>query len=270
MKVITFANHKGGCGKTTSALNLAVTLAHSGARVLAVDLDFQGNLSAALGASPVDLETNHLTSHRLLLAERADFSAYIFPARPRLALIPSCLDAEAEAGLEGAAVARELALTQRLQPARAHYDFCVVDTPPSLRVPTLNALALADLVVVPVESSMFALLGLAQLLRTIGRVKDTFAPGLIPMALTTIYSARQTIDRQIRQQVLERFGDNLVFQTTIPRLVAFSEAQARLGAVIEHSPESPGTFAFRKLAAEIKEVFDNEEAASRRDQRQSS
>jgi chromosome partitioning protein len=110
MKTITIANHKGGCAKTTTALNVAVTLANTGSRVLAVDLDPQGNLSASLGVDLQELEENRHTSHRLMLDERGDFSTYLVNVRPRLDVLPACLDADAEALLDGQAVSRELLL----------------------------------------------------------------------------------------------------------------------------------------------------------------
>ncbi|HEY0320534.1 MAG TPA: ParA family protein [Pyrinomonadaceae bacterium] len=262
MKTIALANHKGGCAKTTTALNVAAALATTGSRVLAVDLDPQGNLSASLGADLQEMETNHRTSHRLMLDERGDFSDYIIKSKPRLDLLPACLDADAEALLDGQAVSRELLLKQKLSPAQAAYDYCVIDTPPSLRVPTLNALAMSDLTIVPIESSMFALLGLGQLLRTVAKVRRAHAPDMMVMALSTLYTARQNLDKNIRSKVLEKFTEDFVFNTTIPRAVAVGEATATLQAVVETSPESAGAFAFRKLVSEIREVMGDEENRS--------
>lgn len=267
MKTITIANHKGGCAKTTTALNIAATLATTGSRVIAVDLDPQGNLSASLGADLQELETTHRTSHRLMLDEKGDFSEYLMRSRPRLDLLPACLDADAEALLDGQAVSRELLLKQKLAPARSAYEYCVIDTPPALRVPTLNALAISDLTIVPIESSMFALLGLGQLLRTVAKVRRAHAPDMLVMALSTLYTARQNLDRNIRTKVLEKFTEDFVFNTTIPRAVAVGEASATLQAVVETNPESAGAFAFRKLVTEIREVLGDEESrqeASRR------
>ncbi|MDX6695722.1 MAG: chromosome partitioning protein [Blastocatellia bacterium] len=262
MKTIALANHKGGCAKTTTALNVAVALAMTGSRVLAIDLDPQGNLSASLGADLQELETSHRTAHRLMLDERGDFSDYTVKSRPRLDVIPACLDADAEALLDGQAVSRELLLKQKLSPAQPAYDYCVIDTPPSLRVPTLNALAMSDLTVVPIESSMFALLGLGQLLRTVAKVRRAHAPDMMVMALSTLYTARQNLDKNIRTKVLEKFTEDFVFNTTIPRAVAVGEATATLQAVVETSPESAGAFAFRKLVAEVREVLGDEENRS--------
>jgi chromosome partitioning protein len=262
MKTIALANHKGGCAKTTTALNVAAALATTGSRVLAVDLDPQGNLSASLGADLQGLETTHRTSHRLMLDERGDFSDYVIKSKPRLDLLPACLDADAEALLDGQAVSRELLLKQKLSPAQPAYDYCVIDTPPSLRVPTLNALAMSDLTIVPIESSMFALLGLGQLLRTVAKVRRAHAPDMMVMALSTLYTARQNLDKNIRSKVLEKFTEDFVFNTTIPRAVAVGEATATLQAVVETSPESAGAFAFRKLVSEIREVIGDEENRS--------
>ena len=259
MKTIVIANHKGGCSKTTASLNLAVTFAQTGARVLAVDLDPQGNFSAALGIDLQSLEENRLTSHRLMLDEKRDFSVYLENVRPRLDLLPACLDADAEALLDGQAVSRELLLRQKLLPAKPSYDFCVIDTPPSLRTPTLNALAMSDLTIVPIESSMFALLGLSQLLRTIAKVRNAHSPEMYVMALSTIYTSRQNLDKAIREKVIEKFTEDFVFNTTIPRSVAVGEATATLQAVVETDKESNPSFAFRKLAQEIRELLEYEQ-----------
>lgn len=259
MKTIVVANHKGGCSKTTTTLNLAVSFALSGANVLAVDLDFQGNLSASLGVDLQQIEDTRFTSHRLMLDETGDFSAYKTNVRPRLDVIPSCIDADAEALLDGQAVSRELLLRQKLAPAFPAYDYCIIDTPPSLRTPTLNALAMSDLTIVPIESSMFALLGLAQLLRTIAKVRNAHAPNMFVMALSTIYTARQVLDRNIREKVIEKFTEDFVFNTTIPRSVAVGEATATMRAIVEVEKEAAASFAFRKLAQEVKEILTDEQ-----------
>lgn len=269
MKTIAIANHRGGCAKTTSALNISVSLANTGAHVLAVDLDPQGNLSASLGADLQELEETRKTSHRLMLDERGDYSSYLIKeTRPRMDVLPACLDADAEALLDGQAVSRELLLKQKLAAARSAYDYCVIDTPPSLRVPTLNALAMSDLTIVPIESSMFALLGLGQLLRTVAKVRKAHSPEMLLMALSTLYTARQHLDRNIRAKVVDKFTEDYVFQTTIPRAVAVGEATATMQAVVESNAESAASFAFRKLVAEIKEVLgDDEESRAEKTRR---
>ena len=270
MKTITISNHKGGVAKTTTALNVAVLLAKQGSKVLAVDLDPQGNLSLSLGADLQELEESRLTSHRLMLSDR-DYSAFLQRSvRPRLDLLPACLDADAEGMLLAQRIAGELLLKQRLAPGQRDYDFCVVDTPPNLQTSTLNALAMSDLVVIPIETSLFALHGIRQMLRTIGQVRKVHAPHQIIMALSTLHNVRQKLDKDVREQVLAQFGEDFVFKTTIPRLVAVGEATAQLQAVVEAQPDSQATFAFHKLVKElidvlVEEGLMNEQEVSRRD-----
>jgi chromosome partitioning protein len=188
-----------------------------------------------------------------MLSDGEDYSDYLQQARARLRFLPACLDHDAESMLLSQRVAGELLLKQKLAPAQGEFDFCVIDTPPSLQTPTLNALAMSDLVIIPIETSMFALHGISQLLKTIGRVRRIHAPQQIIMALSTLHSARQKLDRDVREQVVKTFGEEFVFQTSIPRLVAVGEATAQLQAVVESQPDSSATFAFHKL---VKEVFD--------------
>jgi chromosome partitioning protein len=190
-----------------------------------------------------------------MLSDRDDYSSYIRQTRPRLDLLPSCLDHDAESMLLSQRVAGELLLKQKLAAAKRVYDFAVVDTPPSLQTPTLNALAMSDLVIIPIETSMFALHGISQLLRTIGQVRRIHAPQQIIMALSTLHNARQKLDRDVRDQVMAKFGSDFVFNTSIPRLVAVGEATAQLQAVVESQPDSAATFAFHKLAAEVINVL---------------
>ena len=262
MKTITIANHKGGCAKTTTALNISVALAAKGARVLAVDLDLQGNLSDALGCDLRELERTRRTTHRLMLDQQADYSDYTEKARPRLDLLPASLDAEAASLLEALGVFRELRLKNKLAPAQKHYDYCVIDTPPALNTSTLNGLVSAELVVIPIETSRFALLGLSQLLATVHEVRQAHVPHQFVMALSTIHSARQVLDREVRAQVLETFTEEFVFQSVIPRHIAVGEATAARQAVVEAHSTSPATLAFHQLVKEIRGLLgdDQEEA----------
>lgn len=269
MKTICLANHKGGCAKTTTALNLAVALAQKGARVLAVDLDPQGNLSVALGANLAELESTKRTSLRLLLEPEHDYSDYLISTRPRLDLLPCCLDAEIKTALDSLSFSRELKLKRKLEVAQSDYDYCVIDTPPALEVPTLNGLVMADLVIVPVETSLFALVGLTQLLTTIAGVREEHQPQQLVMALSTIHTARQVLDRELREKVIERFTSDLVFETCIPRTIAIGEATASRRAIVEADPSNAATFTFFKLIAEIKELLNEQPQTSRANKRES-
>ena len=267
MKTIVLANHKGGCAKTTTALNMAVALAAKGARVLAVDLDLQGNLSAALGADLAELESTRKTVHRMLLDQSADFSEYIYHSRPRLDVLPASLDSEVAPALDSMVVSRELRLKDKLAPAHNHYDYCVIDTPPALGVPTMNGLVVADLVIIPIETSLFALLGLTQLLRVVAQVRQAHSPDQFVMALSTIHAARQNLDKQVRAEIIEKFTEEFVFRTAIPRLVSIGEATASLKAVVEIDPSSPATLAFYQLIREIKDLIGDEKATAAGHQR---
>lgn len=257
MKTIVLANHKGGCAKTTTALNLAIVLAKQGSRVLAVDLDPQGNLSVALGTDLQELESTRCTSHRMMLDPKGDIAAYLTRARPRLDLIPSCLDHDAETLIEGQPVSRDLLLKNKLASVRTGYDYCVIDTPPSLRAPTLNALAMSDMTIIPIESSMFALVGLTQLMRMVSAVRRAHAPKMIILGLSTMHVARQTVDKEVRAQMEAIFKTN-VFDTRIPRAAAVNAATGMGRSVFETDIASPAALAFFNLANEVRERFDDE------------
>ncbi len=263
MKTIVISNHKGGVGKTTTALNLAIILAVDGARVLAVDLDPQGNLSDALGCDLRKLEATRATTHRLMLDREGDYTRYLFRARPLLDLIPTCLDYDAENALESQAVSRELLLRKRLAKARDGYDYCVIDTPPALNIATLNALAMSDLTIIPIDTSKYALLGLTHLLKLIGSIMDEHTPEMVIMALSTMYVPRQRIDQEIRKMVLKRFDESNVFNTVIPRAVAVNQAAMSGKSIFEIEPLSTSAAAFYEFAQEVKGALrDDEEQES--------
>lgn len=257
MKTVVFANHKGGCAKTTCALNLGIVLAGQGARVLMVDLDPQGNLTVALGADLEELESTRATSHRLMLDPRGEVASYLYRARPKLDLIPSCLDHDAETLIEGQPVSRDLLLKTRLSSVQKAYDYCVIDTPPALRAPTLNALATADMTIIPIESSRFAVVGLTQLMRMVAAVRKAHSPRMIIMALSTMYVARQTVDKQVRAHVEGIFKTNL-FESAIPRAAAVNSATGFGKSVFETDIASAAAHAFFNLANEVRERLGDE------------
>jgi chromosome partitioning protein len=264
MKTIVFSNNKGGCGKTTCALNVAVALAKKGYRVLAVDMDPQGNLSAALGAdlNALDDPDDPLyrrTSLRLLLDSQADYASFLLTARRLLDLIPAVVDDDAKKLLEAYDVSRELLLKEKLAPARKGYDYCVIDTPPDTGAPTLNGLAMSDLTIIPVNAGKFGLVGLNQLLRKIAKIRMSSAPDMMVMALSALFVQRELLHQQTRQTVLNKFSEDFVFQTTIPRLAAIEQASSNNKSVMEYEPESQGAFAYQKLVAEILEVLGDEQ-----------
>jgi chromosome partitioning protein len=229
-------------------------------------MDPQGNLSAALGADLNSLDDPddilyRRTSLRLLLDAQADYSNFLLSARRRLDLIPAVVDDDAKKLLEAYDVSRELLLKEKLTAARNVYDYCVVDTPPDTGAPTLNGLAMSDLTIVPINAGKFGLVGLNQLLRKIAKIRMSTAPNMMVMALSALFVQRELLHQQTRQTVLNKFSEDFVFQSTIPRLAAIEQASSNNKSVMEYEPESQGSFAYLKLVAEILEVFGDEQQA---------
>jgi chromosome partitioning protein len=254
--IFTLTNAKGGCGKTTVALNLAICFARAGYRTLAIDLDQQGNLSAGLG---VDLNKLSLTAHRLIINEAPDIRRYLVEIRPQLHLLPNSIDIEADDLLEAKKVNRELLLRRQIKPILPDFDVILIDTPPAMRAATVNALVVADGVVIPIDSSSFALLGMNQLLKTIAAISETHNPSLKILVLTTLFNRRQILDREIRRQVEEFFGSGLVLESVIHRYVGVAEATAMRKGVVESSETSAATFDFMKLFNELKKEMNHEQ-----------
>ncbi|HEY2917928.1 MAG TPA: ParA family protein [Candidatus Binatia bacterium] len=257
--VYTLANAKGGCGKSTVALNLAICFAKNGQRTLAIDLDQQGNLSAALGA---DLNELKFTTHWLLINGSADISTCLVEARPRLKLLPNTIDIQADDLLEAVKVNRELLLKRKLRPVLRDFDIVLIDTPPAMRAATLNGLAVADTILIPVDSSSFALLGLTQLLQVIAAIREAHQPDLAIRPLSTMFNRRQNLDKQIRMEIERFFGPDLVLQTVIHKNVDIPQAAAIQKGVVEYSSIAQGSFDFTKLTHElVQELEDEQEAA---------
>jgi len=248
-KVIAMCNQKGGVGKTTSTINLGAALAECGRRVLLVDLDPQGALSAGLGVPHYELEN---TVHNLLIEPRVSIEDVLIKTRVSgMDLVPSNIDLSAAEIQLVNEVGREQSLARALHPVLDRYDYVLVDCQPSLGLLTVNGLACADGVIIPTECEYFSLRGLALLTDTVDKVRDRLNPRLsISGILITRYDSRTVNAREVMARVVERFGD-LVFDTVITRTVRFPETSVAGEPITTWAPKSSGAEAYRALAAEV-------------------
>ena len=246
-KIIAIANQKGGVGKTTTAVNLSAAIAQAGKKVLMADLDPQGNTTSGLGRT-----VNERTSIYDALMGRAQLKNCIQQTEiKKLHLIGSDIRL---AGAEVELVSvkeREFYLKKLLGAVRDDYDFIFVDCPPSLSLLTLNALAAADSVLVPIQCEYYALGGVTALMNTINRVKHTFNPRLeIEGILLTMLDGRTNLGIQVVDQVKKHFRKD-VFATMIPRNVRLGEAPSHGEPICLYDPKSSGAIAYEALAKEV-------------------
>jgi chromosome partitioning protein len=243
--VIAFANQKGGVAKTTSTLNLGVALHDRGLRVLAVDMDPQGNLTMSQGINPESLELSMYD----VLVHRCPIADIIQTAEIDVAT--STIDlAGAEMALS-TQIGRERALEKALAPLRKKYDYILIDTPPSLGLLTINALTAAEGVIVPVQCEYLSLRGLLQLERTLEMIRENLNPKVrILGILPTLLDARTLHGREAVEVLRENFGP-LVFKTVVSKTIRFAEAPVRGSSVLKYDPKSKGAEAYRALAREV-------------------
>jgi chromosome partitioning protein len=247
-RIVAVANQKGGVGKTTTAINLAASVASRGHRVLLVDFDPQGNASSGVGYPRDKVE---LTIYDALVGD-VSLADVIRPTE-----ITTLFIAPATTDLVGAEIElisadhRERHLADALAPVAASYDYIVIDCPPSLGLLTLNALVAAHAVVVPMQAEYFALEGLSALTATIEKIKAAYNPNLaIDGVLFTMFDGRMNLANQVRAEVAKYFGDK-VFETTVPRNVRLSEAPSHGKPVLLYDLRCPGTKSYLAVADEL-------------------
>src|SRR5947207_954124 len=250
-RVIAFANQKGGVAKTTTTLNLGVALAEQGAKVMAIDLDPQGNLTMSQGWNPDEIDRSmfDVLVHRLPITE-------IVRTHEIDVAVASIDLAGAELALSSM-IGRERALEKALLPVRESYDWILIDTPPSLGLLTINAFVAATGVIVPVQCEYLSLRGLVQLENPLKMIRENLNPVVeIEGILPTMYDSRTLHSREAVEILQENFGD-LVFDTRIRKTVRYAEAPVKGTSVLKYDPSGSAAEAYRELA---KEVLDGAQA----------
>jgi chromosome partitioning protein len=244
-KVIAFANQNGGVAKTTTALNLAVAFKESGHRVLAVDMDPQGNLTMSQGVDPDKVEKSmfDVLVHRIPMRE-------IIVEREIDIAVASIDLAGAEIAMS-TQIGRERALQKGIEGIQDDYDFVCIDTPPSLGLLTVNALTAADKVIVPVQCEYLSMRGLVQLQNTLQMIRENLNPGVeIEGILPTMLDSRTVHAKEAIEILEENFGD-LVFKSRIRKTIKFAEAPVRGTSVLKYDPDGKAAGAYRDLAKEV-------------------
>jgi len=247
-RIIAVANQKGGVGKTTTCVNLAAAFARMKYPVLLVDMDPQGNATTGVGIDPRRL---HASACEVLLGERSAEQTILRPEGLELDLLPANGDLTAAEVSLLRMDRREFALKDALRPLLAKYAWVFIDCPPSLNMLTLNALAAADSVLVPVQCEYYALEGLTGLLNTIEQLRASINPHLeIEGLLRTMFDGRNNLATAVSDQLIENFGDR-VYRTLVPRNIRVAEAPSYGLPVLVYDPNSKGALAHIALAGEL-------------------
>ena len=248
-RIISMVNQKGGVGKTTSTINLGAALAECGRKVLLVDFDPQGALSAGFGTNPHELE---LTVYNVMMDRKVDINDVILPTDiENIALLPANIDLSAAEVQLVNEVAREQVLASALRKVQNEYDVILIDCQPSLGLLTVNALTASHGVIIPLICEFFALRAVALLVDSIEKVQDRLNPGLeITGVLATMFDARTIHSKEVLARIIDAFGDK-VFDTVIKRTVKFPDATVSAEPILSYASNHTGAQAYRQVAREL-------------------
>ncbi|MBF0808921.1 ParA family protein [Rothia nasimurium] len=248
-RIISMVNQKGGVGKTTSTINLGAALAEAGRRVLLVDFDPQGALSAGFGANPHELD---LTVYNVMMDRKVDICEVIQSTEfENIDLLPANIDLSAAEVQLVNEVAREQVLASALRKVENDYDVILIDCQPSLGLLTVNALTASHGVIIPLICEFFALRAVALLVDSIEKVQDRLNPKLeIDGVLATMFDSRTLHSKEVLARIVDAFGDK-VFDTVIKRTVKFPDASVSAEPILSYASNHPGAEAYRQLAREL-------------------
>lgn len=247
-RIIAVANQKGGVGKTTTCVNLAAAFATMQNRVLLIDLDPQANATTGCGIDPRKLMAS---TCEVLMGERRVDQTVLQPGELGLDLLPGSADLTAAEMFLMQEDEREYALKRALAPVLENYDWVFIDCPPSLNMLTLNALSVADGLLIPMQCEYYALEGLTALVNTVEQVRSSVNPALqIEGLVRTMYDPRNNLSGAVSEQLMEAFGDR-VYRTMIPRNVRVAEAPSYGLPVLMYDPQCQGATAYKALAGEM-------------------
>ncbi|MCH2037011.1 MAG: AAA family ATPase [Rickettsiales bacterium] len=257
-EIISIVNQKGGVGKTTTAINLSTAFAAVGKKVLIIDFDPQGNASTGLG---ININTRNVSIYDILLNNKDINDGILSTKIPNLDIVTSTMELSA-AEIELQSVKkREFRLSNEIDKIKNHYDYVIIDCPPSLGLLTVNALTASNYMLIPTQCEFFALEGLSYLLKTVELVKKFLNPTLrIKGVILTMSDRRNKLSVQVEQEVRKYFN-NLVYDTVIPRNIRLAEAPSHGEPALIYDTKSTGAMAYLMLA---KEIFDQEKTTKQR------